>query len=340
MRKPFQIGGLGCVVLVFLASCSDSASGPDANNSALPLASEFSAWGAAIAVEQIAGTHAEFNTASLEGCPYVAPDGKTLFMASNRPGGLGGIDIWVSTRTTTSGPWGQPVNAGAPVNSPQNDFCPTLAADGHTFLFVSNRPGGCGGDDIYRTRRRDDGSFDEPEHLSCQVNSAGNEAGPFLLAESGGDVLYFSSTRAGGFAPDVDGALTGDADIYRSDVRGGDFSSARLVPDINSAANDLQPNLRRDGLEIYFASNRSGAPGTLGTLGGADLFTATRASVQAPWSAPQNLGSNVNTAAGDETRPSLSWDATTLYFGSNRPGVEGASDIFTAIRQRRTSGGP
>jgi len=50
-------------------------------------------------------------------------------------------------------------------------------------------------------------------------------------------------------------------------------------------------------------------------------------------------GASVNSAAGDETRPSLSWDATTLYFGSNRPGGEGASDIFVTTRQRRSSAG-
>jgi hypothetical protein len=327
--------GIGSCLLMLLTACSsDSASGPDQHNT-LPLPEEFSAWAGAVIGEQAPGTHPELNTAALEGCPYISPDGKTLFMASNRPGGLGGIDIWMSTRTTATGPWGQPVNAGAVVNSAQNDFCPTLGPDGHAFFFVSNRPGGCGGDDIYTTRRRDDGSFEEPTRLDCQVNSAGNEAGPFMLVGTT-TVLYFSSTRAGGFAPDAPDATTGDADIYSSDVRGGAFTPAVLVPDVNSAANDLQPNLRRDGLEIYFASNRSGTPGTLGTLGGVDLFTATRAAAAQPWTTPLNLGASVNSAAGDETRPSLSWDATTLYFGSNRPGVEGASDIFVTTRQRIT----
>ena len=334
-RSNRSVGIASCLMFALAGCSSDAPTGVDANNPPLPSPSAFSTWAAAIAVEQVAGTHPELNTAALEGCPFIAPDGKTLFMASNRPGGLGGIDIWVSTRTTTSGAWGRPVNAGAPVNSTDNDFCPTLAPDGHTFFFVSNRPGGCGGDDIYTTRRRDDGSFDQPTHLDCQVNSPGNEAGPFLLVIPGADpALYFSSTRAGGFAPDAPSAITGDADIYRSDVRGGVFGAAALVADINSGANDLQPNLRRDGLEIYFASNRSGAPGTLGTLGGVDIFGATRSQLADAWSTPLDLGPNVNSAAGDETRPSLAWDAMTLYFGSNRPGVEGASDIFATTRQR------
>jgi len=330
--------GIGSCLLILLAACSsDSASGPD-DTDTLPLPSEFLAWAGAVVGEQGVGTHPELNTSALEGCPYLSPDGRSLFMASNRPGGLGGIDIWVATRPTSTGPWGQPVNVGTPVNSAQNDFCPTLGPDGRTFFFVSNRPGGCGGDDIYTTRRRDDGSFEEPTRLDCQVNSAGNEAGPFLLVGTDA-VLYFSSTRVGGLVPEAAGATTGDADIYSSTVRGGVFAPAVLVPDVNSAANDLQPNLRRDGLEIYFASNRTGAPGTLGALGGVDLFAATRAGAAQPWSTPLNLGASVNSADGDETRPSLSWDAMTLYFGSNRPGGEGASDIFVTTRQRRTSAG-
>lgn len=342
MRNLLRISGIRhWLFLVIIPGCIpgcslDSVNGPDASESPLPAASAFTEWVIATGLEEIAGTHPDLNTSALEGCPYVSRDGKTLFLASNRPGGVGGIDIWVSTRANASAGWGQPVNAGPQVNSASNDFCPTLAADGHTFFFVSNREGGCGGDDIFQTRRRDEGTFEEPQHLSCQVNSAGNEAAPFLISEAGTEpALYFSSNRAGGFAADPPGAVTGDADIYRSEMQGGVYGPAALVSNINTAGNDQQPNLRRDGLEIYFASNRSGTPGSLGTLGGADLFSASRPSLQGSWSTPLDLGGNVNSAAGDETRPSLSWDATTLYFGSNRPGGEGGSDIFVTTRRTR-----
>ena len=342
MRNPLRTNAIRpwLFLVIFpgcIPGCSlDSVNAPDVGESPLPAASAFTEWVNATGLGQIAGTHPDLNTSALEGCPYVSPDGKTLFMASNRAGGLGGIDIWVSTRATPSAGWGQPVNAGPQVNSASNDFCPTLAADGHAFFFVSNREGGCGGDDIFQTRRRDDGTFEEPLRLSCQVNSAGNEAAPFLIREAGIEpALYFSSTRAGGFAADPPGAVSGDADIYRSEMRDGVYGPAALVANINTAGNDQQPNLRRDGLEIYFASNRSGTPGLLGTLGGADLFSASRPILQAPWSTPLDLGATVNSAAGDETRPSLSWDAMTLYFGSNRPGGQGGSDILVTTRQAR-----
>ena len=251
-------------------------------------------------------------------------------MASTRPGGVGGIDIWVSTRASENDAWGDPVNVGAPINSEHNDFCPTISRDGHQFLFVSNRPGGCGGTDIYTTRFRGDGSLEDPENLGCHVNSAGDEASPFPLPERGsGPVLYFSSNRSGGFAADAEGAITGDSDIYVSQSHGGVFGAALLVAGVNSAAEDAQPNVRRDGLEIFFFSTRPGVD----AFGQADIYAATRHRTSADWSTPVNLGANMNSSAA-ETRPSLSWDGTTLYFGSTRDGGEGMSDIYLTTRTR------
>lgn len=279
---------------------------------------DFGAWSPATRVESVAGTDPAFNGASLDGCPFVSRDGKTFYMASNRPGGLGGIDIWVSTRASADEPWGAPVNAGAPVNSAGNDFCPTISRDGHRFFFVSNRAGGCGGDDIYTTRRRP-GGWEPVDNLGCDgaggPNSAANEASPFPLPErDSGPTLYFSSTRSG------------SSDLYLSRSHGGAFGPAEAVNGLNTLAAEGHPNLRRDGLEIFFFSNRSGALGN-------DIYSATRASTEDPWSTPVNLGPNVNSAAS-ETRPSLSWDGTTLYFGSNRAGGEGDSDHYVTTRER------
>ena len=90
-------------------------------------------------------------------------------------------------------------------------------------------------------------------------------------------------------------------------------------------ADDNRPNVRRDGLEIFFDSDRSGG------IGGLDLWAATRASTSEPWSTPVNLGSDVNSVAND-LRASLSWDATALYFGSNRAGSEGNQDLYITTR--------
>ena len=282
-----------------------------ASMAALASAGEFSSWAAAVRVESIPGTDPSFNGAALDGCPFVSRDGKRFYMASNRPGGLGGIDIWVASRDSVDEPWGAPVNVGAPVNSAANDFCPTIARDGHLFYFVSNRPGGCGGDDIYTTRLRPDG-WDPVVNLGCDVNSAANEASPMPLPERAtGPALYFSSTRSG------------NSDLYESASHGGAFGAASAVAELNTGAQDGQPNLRRDGLEIFFFSSRAGNN---------DIYSATRASISEPWSTPVNLGPSVNSPASD-TRPSLSWDGTTLYFGSTRAGGEGDSDHYVTTRE-------
>lgn len=293
---------------------------------AVAMPDDFGPWSQAIRVESIPGTPSTFNGPGLDGCPFVSRDGKTFYMASVRDGGLGGIDIWVSTRASAEDPWGEPVNAGEPVNSSANDFCPTISRDGHLFYFVSNRGGGCGGDDIYVTRLRPDG-WDPVENLGCDVNNAANEASPMPLPESGsGPVLYFSSNRAGGFSAESPGTIVGDSDLYVSESHGGTFGAPTLVPGANSAAEDGQPNIRRDGLELFFFSTRHGGP--------PDIYSATRVSTSDSWSTPFNLGPGVNSAAGAETRPSLSWDGTTLYFGSTRPGGDGMADHYVTTRTR------
>jgi Tol biopolymer transport system component len=117
----------------------------------------------------------------------------------------------------------------------------------------------------------------------------------------------------------------GGSDIYMSQKsEGWTFGPAELVPGVNSVYDDMQPSLSRNGRELVFASNR---PGSLGF----DIWSASRGSIAEGWSEPVNLGSNVN-SAGNETRPSLSWDAKMLLFGTTRPGVEGVSDIYYSTR--------
>ena len=298
------------------------------SGTAMAMPSEFSGWSPATRVEDQAGTDPAFNGPDLDGCPFISRNETTLYMASNRPGGLGGLDIWVSRRPDADAPWGAPENVGAPVNSAANDFCPTIDRNDHSFYFVSNRDGGCGGSDIYMTRLRPDG-WDALDNPGCAVNSAADEASPFPLPEPGkGKVLYFSSVRAGGFAADPAGAAVGDSDLYMSDRHGGSYGTPELVPGANTAFEDGQPNVRRDGRELFFFSNRPG------TLGMADIYAATRSSTSDPWSTPVNLGPTVNSPDGADTRPSLSWDGTTLYFGSTRAGGDGSADHYVTTRER------
>ena len=133
--------------------------------------------------------------------------------------------------------------------------------------------------------------------------------------------LYFSRSSA-----------TVPGDIYVSESRFfTGFGPASPVVELNSAGNDIQPNVRRDGREIVFSSNAAHP----GAQGGQDIYVATRGP-RDPWSAPTNLGAAVNTS-GAETRPSLSRDARTLLFG-RAPGPEGMSDIYVSTRGKTWEG--
>ena len=272
------------------------------------------AWSPAANAESIAGTDAALNSSALDGCPFVAQRGDVLYFASSRAGGAGNLDIWYSLRNE-DGAWGEPVNFLA-VNSAADDFCPMAHRNGRTFLFVSSRPGGCGGSDIYTSRRHETKGWSAPANLGCTINSAAGEASPSLTDTE----LYFSSTRAGG---------TGGSDIYVSAFDGASFGAPTPAAGLNTATDDSRPNLRRDGLEIFFDSTRAGG------VGGVDIWSATRASTSDPWSSPTNLGVGVNSTAND-LRASLSWDATTLYFGTTRAGGEGSQDLFVTTRPKVT----
>jgi hypothetical protein len=260
--------------------------------------------------ESIDAGGSSVNTPDTEGCPIEALDGNTLYFASNRPGGQGGLDIWMVERKSRNHPWGVPVNLPAPVNSGVNDFCPTPLSGGRLF-FVSTRGSECGSSaDIFQTRHHPVHGWMVPESVGCKVNSTGTEFAPSLVERYGRTILFFSSDREG------------NQNIYMSEMGAdGLFGAAVAVAELNSPFNDARPNIRRDGLEIVFDSDRNG--------GAPDIWTSSRANIDAPWSAPQPLGSNVNSASG-ESRASLSHDGKRLYFGSTRAA---SSDIYVSTRK-------
>ncbi|HVL95772.1 MAG TPA: hypothetical protein VM266_07915 [Solirubrobacteraceae bacterium] len=272
-------------------------------------------WSPAQKIDEVNGNSSELNTPSLDGCPILSPDGRQLFMASNRPGGHGGLDIWVATRTREDEPFGPPQNLPAPINSASDDFCPTPLR-GKRLLFVSRRTTSrsCGMGDIYLTRDNPRHGWQDPQHLACAPegpNSSLDEQGPSLVEIGGADHLFFSRSSA---------SVPGDIFVSR------EFGPASAVSELNTPGNDIQPNVRKDGREIVFTTNHAHP----GAQGAQDLYASTRPSTDAPWSAPVNLGSAVNTPAS-ETRPSLSWHADTLLFG-RLPGPEGSSDIYISTR--------
>ena len=152
------------------------------------------------------------NTEFWESSPSLSPDKKDLYFSSNRPGGFGGKDIWVSHRTA-SGKWGEPENLGPKVNTGADEGCPFIHADNRTLYFNSNGHTGYGSTDLFLSRRGDDGSWNEPENLGYPINTIDDEGS--LIVAADGRTAYYASDRG----TDNKGGL----DLYtfqlREDVR-------------------------------------------------------------------------------------------------------------------------
>ena len=173
-------------------------------SSATAVAAPAGTWSTGQKVDEIAGNSSELNTTSLDGCPILSPDGRQLYMASNRPESAGDstpdLNIWVATRASVGEPFGAPEELPAPINSSANDFCPTPLRGGK-LLFVSNRSTAesCGQGDIYLSRLHPQQGWLDPRHLRCAPdgpNSPLDEQGPSLIEIDGGHQLFFSRSSA------------------------------------------------------------------------------------------------------------------------------------------------
>jgi len=265
------------------------------------------------------------NSAFNEQNAELSKDGLEIYFASNRRGGLGGLDIWVTRRISLDSPWEAPVNLGAPINTASADFAPNLSIDGHLLFFASNRAGGEGGNDLYVSRRHypnDDEAWSAPVNLGAAVNTKENEQAPnyHQNAEEGRANLYFNRGLAS----------ANKADLHYTAVSraGTALGPAVSVSELNTSDSSEQAaSLRQDAKEVFFFSNRAGGQG------GNDIWTSTRQNAKVSWSAPINPAS-LNTGADDVT-PSLSFDGLTMLLGSNREGGIGGNDLWIATRRRR-----
>jgi len=270
---------------------------------------------------------AAVNSVFNEQHPALSRDGSSLYFVSDRPGGLGGFDLYVSQRRDGESEWGTPVAVEA-LNSPASEFAPAFDPDGHMIFFGSERPGGCGGRDLwmsFRRNKRDDFGWEPPVNLGCIVNSPGFDDGPTLFEDetSGLTTLYFISNRPGG---------RGDRDIWTTTRSSdGSFSLPVNVTELNSAASDSRPAIARNGLEIFFTSQRTGSV-PLNGVASTDLWSSFRRSAMDPWSTPVNVAA-LNSNATDAA-PALSRDRATLFFNSDRPGGFGALDLYVSLRTR------
>lgn len=180
--------------------------------------------------------------------PFITADGSKFFFISNRPIGNRGtpkedLDIWMMTK---EGPdWSEPVNLGLPVNSKGNEWYPTVAADG-TLYFGSDREGGFGQTDIYRSKLVN-GKYSAPENLGPPISTAADEYEPFIAPNQ--DFLIFMADRPEG---------KGRGDLYVSYYRDGKWMApVNLGGKINSAAAEYSPKISPDGRYFFWSSART-----------------------------------------------------------------------------------
>lgn len=132
-----------------------------------------------------------------EAQPSVSSDDRFLFFASNRPGGLGGMDIWCSEITTMTNDalnFSVPINIGRAINSREDDFSPFIHADGSTLYFSSKGKFGMGGSDLFLSKLKDS-VWTEAVNLGFPINTRFDEDG--LAVSPTSNVAVFSSNREG-----------------------------------------------------------------------------------------------------------------------------------------------
>lgn len=213
-----------------------------------------------------------------------------------------------------------PQNLGAAVNSRDDEYLPSLTADGQTLVFTRRFPRKA--TTTANTKEEEDlyvstlanGQWSLAERMPEPVNSTDNE-GAQCISQDGRIMFYTACNRNDG---------GGRCDLYMCVNKSGRWSKPRnLGSAVNSGAWEGQPTFSIDGRTLYFVSNRKGGHG------GMDIWKTTFDGGQ--WTEPENLGPEINTEF-DEMSPFIHFDDRTLYFSSNRPEGMGGFDLFVAKR--------
>ena len=259
------------------------------------------------------------NSLSADYDPCISADGLEFFFITNRPGGVGGYDLYVASRTNTSEAWMTIENLGSVVNSNDNEGGPSISADGLSLYFVSDRPGGLGNKDLYITTRTSTvDPWGEPENLGSVVNSTAHESVPSISFD--GLELYFSDHARPPYRADG----LGGQDLWmttRTSVDEQWATPTNLGPEVSTSTWEGGPSISSDGLVLFFHRWRG--------IGNDDwdIYMARRETKNDPWTEVTNLGPGLNTP-DKESNPCISADGCTLYFVSMREGSVGDNDLW------------
>lgn len=192
-----------------------------------------------------------------EGAQCISPDGQFLFFTGcNRPDGLGRCDIYISKKEGKG--WSKPVNLGFPINTKGWESQPSISSDGRTLYFVSDRKGGLGSYDIWKSTIGDDGKWQTPENLGQDINTSFDEQSPFIHPDN--KTLYFSSNGWIGL---------GNKDLFisRLDSIGIWSKPENLGYPINTYGEESGLTINASGTKAFFSSDNFNG------FGGFDIYS-------------------------------------------------------------------
>ena len=221
--------------------------------------------------------------------------------------------------------FGKPANLGPPFNTPSRETSFVLSADGLEMYISSERSGGLGYVDMWRSTRENADNPWGPLVNVQEINSRYNEAFPCLSAD--GLTLYFSDWYGWNAAGDRPGGV-GNHDLWmctRASRNDPWSTPVNMGAPFNSGGHDISPIISHDGLTFIFASNPSGSGSNY------DLWMSTRPAAEGDWAAPINMGPAVNSSAYDG-EACLSTDGLALFFCSDRSGGMGSYDLWLTTR--------
>lgn len=244
--------------------------------------------------------------------PRLTPDELTIVFASDRAGSLG-LDLYGATRPTRQSPFNSPATLGASVNTKFAESEPALSPDGLTLYFASARGLAPQWDIWASSRATAQDVFGAPINLAA-LNTPATDWSPYFT--SAGSVLLFASTRN-----------SSTSLLYASSFVDGGYGAPATLSGMTDAGvghNDRDGALSKDGLVLYFASDRAGGQG------GMDIWLATRADKNSPFGAPKPV-TELNTP-GDEYPGWISDDLCRVYFSTNKTPNNGDFDLFVSER--------
>ncbi|MFY0605546.1 MAG: OmpA family protein [Cyclobacteriaceae bacterium] len=261
---------------------------------------------------------ADVNSSYAEHSPIISPDGKHLYFSRRyHPDNVGGVDdvedIWVSDKDPETGEWLPAKNVGPPLNTPGPNFITSVTmVEGEEVLLLGNRYGKKGRmySGVSSSKRSGD-KFEKPSAIEIENDYNYAPKVDYFLTESG-ESMILSAERDDSY---------GGRDLYVSWKKGNIWSEPKnLGKDINTASDDFSPFLAQDGKILYFSS--SGYRG----YGGSDIYVSIRLDDSwEKWSAPENLGSSVN-SKGDDQYFSIPASGQHIYF--SRGDMDDDTDIF------------